>query len=198
MGEHSGFGDYHPIIPSGMRDFQDLVQNIYVADLGYHGSDYTWCNKRNNGLICKNVDRVLANGDWLNVFPRPYSVFKAGGCSDHSRVRIIMEVDVGFRRKLFKFVNAIANFPQFREIVGEFWSAKTHLFESTSATYRFTKKIKDLKPAMRKLGKEKTGDLSKHTREAQRKLCLCQEQTLSNPCETNVEAELEAFNHWRR
>lgn len=120
----------------GMSDFQDTVRHCSITDLGYHGPLYTWCNKRKEGLVCKKLDRVLVNDIWCNVFPRSYSVFKAGGCSDHVRGRITLEAEATRGRKPFKFANVLTKLPQFHEVVSEHWSNTTPLFPSTTADFQ--------------------------------------------------------------
>lgn len=46
--------------------------------MGYHGPLFTWCNKREEGLICKKLDRVLINEVWLHNL-KAYCVFEPGG-----------------------------------------------------------------------------------------------------------------------
>ena len=88
--EHSNF-DSTQISYAGMRDFQAVIRHCSITDLGYHGPLFTWCNKREEGLVCKKLDRVLVNDSWCNVFPHSYSVFESGGCSDHARGRFNLE-----------------------------------------------------------------------------------------------------------
>ena len=45
--------------------------------MGYQGPRYTWCNKREDGLISKKLDRVLVNEEWLNR-SGAYCVFEPG------------------------------------------------------------------------------------------------------------------------
>lgn len=75
-----------------MRDFQEVVRYCKLTDMGYQGPLYTWCNKREEGLICKKLDRVLINEEWLTN-SHAYSVFELGGCSDHLRCRIQMKIE---------------------------------------------------------------------------------------------------------
>ena len=58
--ESSGFGNTGKI-SSGMRDFQRAVLHCQLVDMGYKGQKFTWCNKREEGVICKKLDRVLLN-----------------------------------------------------------------------------------------------------------------------------------------
>lgn len=89
--EHSEFEDT-PRILIGMRDFQDITSYCRMTDMGYQGPRFTWCNKREEGLICKKLDRVLVNEEWLHN-SQAYCVFESGGCSDHLRCRIQFDVE---------------------------------------------------------------------------------------------------------
>lgn len=82
MAEHSNF-DSSPAVTLGMRRFQDMVNHCSLVDMVYHGPLFTWNNKRGNDLISKKLDRVLVNDAWNQRFSQAYSVFEAGGCSDH-------------------------------------------------------------------------------------------------------------------
>lgn len=55
--EHSGFINL-PRIPLGMRDFQDVARHCRLTDMSYQGPRFAWCNKREEGLICKKLDSV--------------------------------------------------------------------------------------------------------------------------------------------
>lgn len=46
--------------------------------MGYHGPRYTWCNKREEGLISKKFDRVLINNGWLQEILMPIVFSKQG------------------------------------------------------------------------------------------------------------------------
>lgn len=58
--EHSGYDD-DPSVSSGLRDFQHVARHCCLTDISYQGPLFTWCNKRESGLICKKLDRVLGN-----------------------------------------------------------------------------------------------------------------------------------------
>lgn len=75
-------------LPSGMRDFQRMVMHCNLSDMGYQGPLFIWCNKCEDGVICKKLDRVLLNDVALLRFPNAYSVFESGGCSDHMRCKV--------------------------------------------------------------------------------------------------------------
>ena len=58
--ESSGFLE-NGRVSGGMRDFQSMALHCNLSDMGYQGSKFTWCNKREEGVICKKLDRVLLN-----------------------------------------------------------------------------------------------------------------------------------------
>lgn len=160
-----------------MREFQAVANYCRFTDMGFQGPLLAWCNKREDGLICKKLDRVLINEDWLNG-RKAYCVFEAGGCSDHLRCRFHFENEDERKRKSFKFTNAIAKMPEFLPLFEEFWRDQEELFHSTSAMFRLTKRLKLLKQPLRSLSKLKLGDLSKNTDKAYNYLCLRQKEIL--------------------
>lgn len=111
-------------------------------------------------------------------------------------VRTTLEAEGVTKRKPFKFINILTTSPQFTSIVGDFWETTDHLFISTSAMFRFSKKLKNMKPRLRSLGMEKLWDIPRRTREAHEQLCLKQGETLSNPSTINMNEEAAAYNKW--
>ena len=63
------------------------------------------------------------------------------------------------------------------------------LYNSTSALFRLSKKLKALKSVLKSLGKEKVGEIIKKTREALQTLCAVQETTLADPNQINIQAD---------
>lgn len=82
--KHSSYQD-SGLTTQGMRDFESVIQYCSLMDMGYKGPKFTWCNKRDEGTICKKLDRILVNETWLNKRTQAYGVFEAGGVSDHLR-----------------------------------------------------------------------------------------------------------------
>lgn len=104
--EHSGY-DEDSHISGGLRDFQEVARHCCLSDISYQGPVFTWCNKRETGLICKKLDRVLGNDVWIHRFTQAYSIFDSGGCSDHLRSRTQIQVVESQKRRPFKFTNVI-------------------------------------------------------------------------------------------
>ena len=120
-GEEHSLYEVNPVIPAGMRDFQEVVRYCSLSDIQSHGPLFTWCNKRDDEeLICKKLDRVLVNDAWLAEFRQSYGVFEAGGCSNHLRCRINIGAAKQHRRKPFKFTNALATNAGFLPMIQDF------------------------------------------------------------------------------
>lgn len=117
--EHSSYQD-SGLINSGMRDFESVVQYCNFTDLGSQGPRYTWCNQREEELICKKLDRFLVNDTWLSNRTQSYGVFEAGGCSDHLRGRFHLNAEVVGKRRPFKFTNVVAEMPEFLKVVEDY------------------------------------------------------------------------------
>lgn len=195
-GEESSIYENTGRTPSGMRDFQNLVLHCNLTDMAYQGPQYTWCNKREEGIICKKLDRVLLNEDAFQRFSNAYAVFEAGGCSDHMRCKVQLLPLEEKIKKPFKYVNALGSIPSFLPMIQNYWNSTENIFLSTSSMYRFSKKLKNLKPLIRELGKEKLGNLTKRTKEAYEELCTKQSVTLGNPTGDAIREEADAYGKW--
>lgn len=198
MDEHSRVED-NPVITSGMRDFQEAANYCSFTDMASHGPLYTWWNKRENDPIMKKLDRVMVNDIWLQAYPQSYSVFEAGGCSDHLHCRISLKGEQGGttrKRKPFKFVNVLTEMEEFKPLVDNYWKETEPLFLSTSTLFRFTKKLKGLKPLIRTMAKDRLGHLVKRSKAAYEVLCKKQEDNMTNPTTQAMEAQHEAYSQW--
>jgi len=196
--EHSKVED-NPVVSMGMRDFRSMVNYCSLTDMAHHGPLYTWSNKREHDLIAKKLDRVMVNDVWTQSFPQSYSVFEAGGCLDHLRGRINLNDGPGSivrGKRPFKFVNVLTEMEDFKPTVDSYWKETEPIFLSTSSLFRFSKKLKSLKPLLRNLAKERLGNLVKKTREAYDTLCKKQESTLNNPTPNAMKEEVEAHDRW--
>lgn len=63
--------------------------------------------------------------------------------------------------------------------------------------FRFSKKLKGLKPSIRNLSREKLGDLPRRAKEAYASLCEKQGKTLLTPSDTEICDEAEAYAKWK-
>ncbi|KAH0878879.1 hypothetical protein HID58_066273 [Brassica napus] len=170
-----------------MQDFQSAVTTCNLTDLAATGPTFTWTNKRPVNPIAKKQDRVLVNENWLDKYPQSYTSLEPSGVSDHVRCWIRLETPPPGNKRPFKFFNFLADHPDFMDFVSTVWESTEPLFHSTSALYRFHRKLNLLKPILRRLNKNKFGNIPQRTKEAFDVLCDKQKAALQQPCDSGTQ-----------
>lgn len=65
-------------------EFQRVVDDCSLLDLGFEGPKFTWCNNRFWGnLVYVRLDRGLYNQEWLDLFPHSKLFHIPFSFSDH-------------------------------------------------------------------------------------------------------------------
>ena len=82
------FGDFNEITKSdekiGWLEFRDCLNRCELYDLGFSGQKFTWCNGRYGEQRTKiRLDKMVANEDWLRLFPEARVRHVAMSISDH-------------------------------------------------------------------------------------------------------------------
>lgn len=106
--------------PNWMNDFEDFFNRAELDDVRYRGQFHTWSNRRDEGPILRKLDRVLANIDWGNWFPRSEVHFLPAGVSDHLNM-VVKLTELPRTRKPFKFYDFWVDHPDFLPLVEEVW-----------------------------------------------------------------------------
>jgi hypothetical protein len=89
-----------------MGYFHFALVDCSLGDLGFKGSKFTWCNKRESeAFIKERLDRALANPGWCSRFPKVDVQVLLVCTSDHKPlwVRLTIPSGAGRRRASFKF-----------------------------------------------------------------------------------------------
>ncbi|KAL0657191.1 hypothetical protein Bca4012_077775 [Brassica carinata] len=143
----------------GMQAFQSAVAHCNLTDLTSIGPTFTWTNKQKENPVAKKLDRVLVNDHWLHQFPQSYGSVEPSGVSDHTRYWVRLTTTAMGKKRPFKFFNFLADHPDFLDTVAASWNSTEQIFHSTSALFRFHKKLKYLKPLLRRLNQNRFGAL---------------------------------------
>ncbi|KAL4588964.1 hypothetical protein LXL04_001865 [Taraxacum kok-saghyz] len=152
-------GDFNQILKPGestrsssfdsyMDDFQRCIEDTNLIDINATGLYYTWNQKpRGVGGLLRKLDRTMGNTNILSLFPRINVMYKPYGISDHSPA--VIEFPIGKPKKSydFKFVNTIADHPQFLDTVQLHWNSRI----DGHSMYQVFKKLKNLKYPIRKI-----------------------------------------------
>ncbi|XP_071695108.1 uncharacterized protein [Rutidosis leptorrhynchoides] len=131
-----------------MREFQECVDAIHMADVNYSGLHYTW-NQRPNletGIL-KKIDRVMANDMFIGDFPDAYVIFQPYRISDHSPMVLKLPDFSGSKQKPFKFGNIVVHNEAFQKGVKDGWCVEVH----GHLMFRVVKRLRLMKKAFRKL-----------------------------------------------
>ncbi|XP_035845270.1 uncharacterized protein LOC118491527 [Helianthus annuus] len=111
----------------GMREFNDCVQYSELIDIKGHGLHYTWNQKPSNGIgLLKKIDRVMGNMKFLEIFKDAYVLYHPFQISDHTPYILKLAASVKNQHEWIKRVDGVTLFA-------------------------VTKKLRNLKPYMRKL-----------------------------------------------
>ncbi|XP_028121376.1 uncharacterized protein LOC114318641 [Camellia sinensis] len=136
-----------------MREFNELIDNLEVADLPMMGRKFTWCNSQ-EGEKWSRIDRFLLSPEWLQMFN-----FKLWGLprkvSDHCPI-LLMEDERDWGPTPFRFLNAWTLHPKFRSFVENTWLEANVV---GWAGFKCLQKLKILKLALKQWAKEVFGDV---------------------------------------
>ena len=78
-----------------MDGFRNVINLCNFMDLGYNGSDFTWCNMREGAdMIYMRLDWALATDDWRSHFQNTRVHHLIDSTSDHCALLISNKVVV--------------------------------------------------------------------------------------------------------
>lgn len=138
---HEKIGELNPC-PTTMEDFNKCLMELELQDLKWWRSKFTWWNQQTGrGRVESKIDRVLVNGDWVNMFPNSYATFLRLGVSNHSPSLVHTQYGICGRPKPFKFFDMWVQHKDFIEVVKVGWN----IHVSGSPLFRVTQKLKSIK-----------------------------------------------------
>lgn len=144
--------------------FNDCLQEAGLYDLDILGHQYTWERGRNTDhWIEIRLDRVLANSQWLDLFPTSKVYNLEGSPSDHSPLLVIPESQLtSVRQHKFRFENAWLLEPACFQIVKDCWEGQDSL--------SVMQKLRGCAENLQIWGREITGCFKKRIKECKYKL----------------------------
>ena len=78
-----------------MDGFREVANARGFKDLGYCGSDFTWCNmQEGDNRIYLRLDRAFATNDWINYFNGTRVLHLVESTSDHCALLIADSIAV--------------------------------------------------------------------------------------------------------
>ncbi|XP_043720916.1 uncharacterized protein LOC122668414 [Telopea speciosissima] len=175
--------------------FNECLEDIGVNDLRWSGFPLTWSNKRagSNRIACK-LDRVLVNEEWLTSFPTSHAIFDNLDISDHSPISLEIQPFTSFSPKPFKYFDMWSSHETFLPLVQEAWNKP--VFSFSSPLLAFSKKLKNVKAALKVWNNTTFGNISIQVSECKENLASIQVQLQSDSLnDLLAEEEKEVSRH---
>ncbi|KAL0912360.1 hypothetical protein M5K25_018326 [Dendrobium thyrsiflorum] len=133
-----------PPISQAMEDFNSMIMDCKLTDIGFSGNKFTW----NRGLLWQRLDRVLFNEFWINSVVSTNIEHLSRTLSDHSPLLIrIKEKSINFSSH-FRFQNMWLLHDSFMDLVQNNWLAPLHPDNSIFGMRRFWFKLKRMKQVL--------------------------------------------------
>ncbi|XP_074304469.1 uncharacterized protein LOC141639191 [Silene latifolia] len=178
-----------------IEPFRQCVADCGVIDIAATGSLFTWNNKQKpKESIYSRIDRFLINKDWCDHMPDLYAHFLPEGLLDHTPC-ILSSSKSTQGKRYFKYFNMWGDANEFLPTVKSNWDkslAGTHMF-------KLAKNLKNLKPALKRLNRERYNDIEHTTSRLQKQVQDLQEQIGRNPSDVQlITAEYEASQELKK
>ncbi|XP_024010658.1 uncharacterized protein LOC112086111 [Eutrema salsugineum] len=160
---------------------------------------------QDDDFVCSFIYAANLASDRRVLWEEMKQIHDTGSLDFQEAVRYCGLVDMGFHGPWLTWSNKqseglvhqkLDRVMEFAPMVKEQWETSEELFHSTSVMYRLTKKLKNLKPTLRSLAKQRIGNLTKRVRESFDQLCNQQELNALTPSESGAQAESLAFARW--
>ncbi|KAK7835123.1 hypothetical protein CFP56_023793 [Quercus suber] len=107
-----------------MEGFRECLSNCGLFDLGFVGQRFTWCNGRiGEQRTLVRLDGMVANKEWLNMFPEAKVVHISMAASDHCLLSLSLRMRALRRvtQKRFMFEEMWTKEEGCREVVERAW-----------------------------------------------------------------------------
>lgn len=103
-----------PVSEAEIREFADSIKDNNLYHMKSIGAHFTWCNNQEgDSRIHTKIDWCLANQSWMTKFPSVFAEILEKNVSDHAPILIHIEDILQHKAKLFKFLNVLADHPEF-------------------------------------------------------------------------------------
>lgn len=144
-----------------------LTQECGLEDVRYMGSRYTWTNFQISGRrIWSKIDRVLANGSWLDTFEGAEANFEFVGELDHTPALLYFSTRQPKRRGIFRYYKMWKMHPRFFQIIEENWKDD----DRGTVMFQIIQKLKRVQKGLNELNRREFSNIRERMEEAKSEL----------------------------
>ena len=182
-----------------MSDFNSFIENASLVGMPIIGAEFTRSNMHHSSPIQCRLDRALISSSCLSVFPTCNAFAAPRLVSDHNPIQLTLSTDRGHSHRLFKFFNHETSHPDFLPIIARAWRYQV----PGNPTFRFTKKLVNLKNHLRPWVKLAFGNTAERIDHCTASLTTIQNALESHPsCSALLQAEVNYKHqlldlHWQ-
>ncbi|GJR00895.1 RNA-directed DNA polymerase, eukaryota, reverse transcriptase zinc-binding domain protein [Tanacetum coccineum] len=139
------------VIDKDMDVFRKVLFDLCLDDIISYRMFYTWTQKRMNPSsgILRKLDWVLGNPSFLTSYDSCFAKFLPYMTSDHYPALIVYPDIKSTKPKSFRFMNFLADKPEFLTTVKNNWGIEVNGFRM----FVLTKRLKNMKRYMRNLNR---------------------------------------------
>ena len=161
MGSFGGFNNVldsqdriggNNVVETKVRDLKTMMSNMGLFEADMKGNHYTWSNKHVVDVIYSRIDRVIGNVDWFQKYQDASYEVLDPNISDHSPIKIGLQIQKPRRVYLFRFINCISKDPSFMQLVACSW----HVESRGTSMEKLWYKLKRLQIVLRPLSRQFT------------------------------------------
>ncbi|XP_021764051.1 uncharacterized protein LOC110728715 [Chenopodium quinoa] len=162
------------------RDFQSLVDDLDLTKVKSKGAFYSWSNKAHTGpRTLSRIDRVFGKQAWLASHGHVETVYLPPSLSDHSPVLLDICSTPAVRGRPFKFLNCIADHPDFLDTVSQAWGSGSSVW----------KKLNYVNSSIKSLNSKQFGNIEDKINQANVELAGIQNLMAQNPNDLDLYAK---------
>ncbi|XP_055824355.1 uncharacterized protein LOC129892841 [Solanum dulcamara] len=171
-------------------EFISVIEACGLTDLGFHGQQFTWCNKRDaDARIWKRLDRAMVNDAWLEAMPVSTLNHLASTGSDHCPLLLECTERQSPTIKYFKFLHCWAENENFIDTVRSCWERPV----DGNPMRTFHQKLKRVSNTLSHWSRKQYGDIFASVKEFEEQVIQAEENIINDNSEDN-RAKLNQIN----
>ncbi|XP_060203011.1 uncharacterized protein LOC132631450 [Lycium barbarum] len=149
-----------PIQDSETKDFREFMLDTGMNDIQTYRREYAWTNNHSYSRI----DRAIGNASWMTTYANLKTHSMEPQFSDHSPLKICVQMPTKNIAKQFKFFNCLADYQDFIPLISAAWG-ETIEHTSMIEVWRKLKKVKQSLKTLNSTQFKGTGDKIKLLRQ---------------------------------
>ncbi|XP_021767733.1 uncharacterized protein LOC110732123 [Chenopodium quinoa] len=157
-----------------------LVDDLDLTEVKSKGAFYSWSNKAHTSpKTLSRIDRVFGNQAWLASHGHVETVYLPPSLSDHSPVLLDVCSAPAWRGRPFRFLNCIADHPDFLDTVSQAWGFGSSVWQ----------KLNSVKSSIKSLNSKQFGNIEEKIDQANVELAGIQNLMAQNPDDLDLYAK---------